>query len=347
LAAWNVLASSGKLDSAAGSDGLLSPKDLGTFRFNVSDTYAKTDKGFSWEYGSRTITIPSGETEKGGRYFFPGDPDPSVSSNKTDEQRFYFPEVSEFYLKRRIFIPANFYIRNIKYLTMSTSIAGWVAGDIARGSDGASVGTISFISGSTVCLDYADNDLSNSIWTGTITNVTRGATATSTSRNFYDNSNKHLVLYSDGYSSGGKSPTIIFGWRGKTKTGIVDMDCSIAVDGSGSGQQPNTQIGAVNFLTAADNGKWLNIVYRVKMSTNESTNDGVIEVWRKRDDEPAYVKKLSSLTLNLGARSAASPALCKFKAGYSFGWANSGFNSDTTFNEAEFIMSTGNVFGVV
>jgi len=238
---------------------------IADFRFFLRDTYTTVINGVSWANVGRTIGTPSGETEKGGRYFYLGNSDPST--DRTDEQRFSFGSMSEFWVKRRIFIPSNFYIRNCISLTISGSIASWQIGDTVRGTDGTSLGEIVFIASQTVYLDYAQNMFIDAIWVGAVTNVTRSQGVTSTAKNYFDNGNKHFVLFCDGYDTNGKSPTIVFGWRGTSKTGDVDLDFSVSVDGFGTGQRPNTQSQAVNFLTAADNGKYLNIIYRVKMAT--------------------------------------------------------------------------------
>jgi len=334
----------GKLNSAYDGSGNLKTIIYADFNFNAGDTYSSVYKGFAWDAPSRTINNPAGETETGGVYLFAGSADPT--NNPAPEQRFTMPQYSEFWLKRRIFIPSNFYMRRALSLTTSTSISGWQVGDTVRGTDGASTGLISYINGATVYLNYPANGDSNSIWIGTLTNVTRSATATSTARAWIDNGKKHFVLYCDGYSSLGKSPTLVFGWRGLTNDGVVQMDFSVGVDGFGTGQQPNTQSGFFPFLTTADNGKWLSIIYHVKMATDESTYDGVVEIWRKRDDESVYVKSFTKTDLNMGSRVAATPTLCKFKAGYSFGSANSGYPTDTSFYESLFLMSSTAIDGV-
>lgn len=344
LAAWGRNPATGKLQWDA--DVTWPAGLVADFRFFLHDNYESVKNGVSWTNTGRVVNTPLGQSEKGGRYFYQGNLNPSISSNKTDEQRFSFGQIGEFWIKRRLFIPSNFYIRNIIFLTITTSIVGWEVGDTAKGSDGVSLGTIVFISGSVVYLDYADSFYSDMIWIGVITNTTRATTATSISRGFFDNGNKHFVLYCDGYDTSGKSPTIVFGLRGASKTGDVDMDFSIAVDGYGTGQQPATQSSSVKFFTAADNGHHVDIVYHVRMSTNEFVNDGVVEVWRKRDNEPTYIKKLASYTMNLGARTAATPSLCMFKGGYCFGWSNSGFNTDTEFHESRFMISSTAIDGV-
>lgn len=329
--------------NANGKFGRVAPDGtLPSFRFNLTDTYATVKNGFSWDVGTRTIVAPAGETEMGGRYYFAGDPDPTVQ--QTDEQRFAMNEIGEFYLKRRIFIPANFAIRNITFTDMSTSISGWQVGDAVTGADGTSHGIIDYISGNTVYYNYPDNGWDNAAWVGTLTNTTRSTTATSTYRSRYDNGNKHLVFFCDGYSNAGQSPTIIFGLNADT-VGTVNIDFSIAVDGQVSGIQPNTHFDAVPFFTAADLGKWVDIVYYLKMSTNAATFDGIVKVW-KRINNGTYTKHIEATNMNMGARATATPANCKFKQGYCFGWSNSGFKANTTFVESQFIMSATAIDGV-
>ncbi len=192
LAAWNVLASSGKLDSTAGADGL--PKPI-TFRFDVADTMALVKNGFGWEsVGSETIDTAAGETEKGVRYTYAAQPNPTNDS--TAEKRFYFDEMNELCFKMRFHVPANYFHRACLNVSVAGDISAWAIGDSILGGDGTSTAAIYWITGANVYLLFAQNDLvAAPIWTANITNVTRSQVRTATRVGNEPSNNKILAFW--------------------------------------------------------------------------------------------------------------------------------------------------------
>ncbi|HWV16045.1 MAG TPA: hypothetical protein VN030_11510 [Cellvibrio sp.] len=323
---------------------------LHEFRFNAGDTYAKNSNGMTFDGGTRTITAaPGGET--GGRYYYAGSNNPAV--DQTDEQWFDIPPISEFYMLRRIWVPPNYNLRLAMRVEFRTpaQVASWAVGDVLQGTDGAYFGTIEYIETDgnnyvQIYLLWPDHIDYYGTWVGTITNVTNGQTATSSTKERLDNGNKHFVIHCDGYSGNGKSPTLVFGWTSSVN-GVVQLDCSVAVDGFGSGVQPNTHSSYVDFITADDLGKFINIMTYVKMATNEATHDGVVKVWKKTDGELSYAEKLVYTGINMGPRAAAVPPYSIFKRGYLMGYSNSGFKTNTTLIESELLISATPIDGVV
>jgi len=325
---------------------------VATYNFAGSDTTAMVKNGFAWVNTSRTINTPAGQSEQGLRFLYPAEPNPS-SSGTTDEQRFAFTPMSEMYIKRRIFIPANYQHRKSISLAITGSIAAWQVGDTVRGADSVSVGTISYISGQDVFLLFPENQVDGAVWTGTVTNTTRSSSLAAV-RTGYAENNKFMAIWCDGYSGAGQSPTVVFQMRndyvlgGSVTQGGTTIYANCAVDGLGTGQAANTGDSPdVSFITPTDFGTWIDVVIYLKMATNEATNNGIIRLWKKAQGAGSYTKLIEQTDRNIGARAAATPTLCTFKAGYIWGWANSGYAATTQFNESLFEVSATNTYGVI
>jgi len=77
--------------------------------------------------------------------------------------------------------------------------------------------------------------------------------------------------------------------------------------------------------------KWIEVTYHWKRQSAETSEDGVVELWKKVGDEPRQ-KIFSEKNLNRtwSKDGGPNPAYNFIDQGYLLGWANSGFDKDTT-----------------
>jgi len=308
------------------------------FRFFLRDTYTTVINGVSWANVGRTIGTPSGETEKGGIFSFLGNTNPTT--DRTDEQRFSFNELDTVYIKRRTFIPANYQHRNTYMMLMTGDITAWQVGDTVLGVGGTRSGTIYHKSGQTIWLLFAQDGLSPTYWSGSITNTTRSSTRTSIAQGAEPANNKFFALWCDTYS--GNAPTIVLEME-PDNTGKSIMSFHYVRDGVDAiGHQ--TPAGGTLFIGASDLGKWIDTVLKVRMATSENAFDGQVVFWVRREGESNYTKYFEKNDWQIGAR--ASNGFKKFANGYCWGWSNSGYGATTEFHESDFMISSTAIDGV-
>lgn len=135
--------------------------------------------------------------------------------------------------------------------------------------------------------------------------------------------NKLFALWMDDYSSKGAGPSVIWEfWNdgsGGSKLAYHYSPGGHKV--AGSHQQEQTFI-----RYPADQGRWMQLVMHVKAASGASANDGVIELYRRWEDEKEFSVLHSDKQANI-----APPAGGPFgwKAGYFMGWSNPGYEAAT------------------
>ena len=95
-----------------------------------------------------------------------------------------------------------------------------------------------------------------------------------------------------------------------------------------------------NFITPADAGKWMHIIYHLKASATTSSTDGIIRMYRRWQGEPGYtlINDLNNLNVGIGAGSVSSGRL-GWVAGYLMGYANTAYATDTEWLLDDFVVS--------
>lgn len=314
---------------------------IAAYRFNSGSTYAQVKNGFTWQ-GSKTIGAPAGETEQGGLFTFNGNPDPRTQP--VVEQRYSFNQMDEFWLKKRFFVPTNYYHRKCSTLDVTGDKSTWQRGDNLLANNGIETAKVEYISGSTVMALFPTNPF-DAQWDGNVTNTTRSQTYPCNRTENWPDNNKFHALWCDDYSFHGASPTIVFELHA-TGDGGSRIYYHFGADFQVVGTLPNSTSTDADFIRASDFGKWFEWIVHVKMATSESASDGVIEHWVKREGESAYTKLHTQTNAMIGPRAAATPTNCKFKAGYCHGAANTGFYDTTTLCDSEIILSAEALDGV-
>lgn len=135
--------------------------------------------------------------------------------------------------------------------------------------------------------------------------------------------NKLFALWMDGYSSKGDGPTAFWTfWH--DGSGGSTLAYHYARGGYTVANAAKEQTSFIRY--PEDQGRWMQIVMRVKAASSSSANDGIMQFYRRWADE-------SSFTLFHDHRSAdiAPPSGGPFgwKAGYFMGWSNPGYAQDT------------------
>lgn len=309
------------------------------YPFFFSAQYSQIKNGFSWS-GSKTIGTPESETEKGGLFTFNGNPDPRAQP--TAEQRYSFNQMPEFWLKKRFYVPTNYYHRRCTVFTVTGDMTGWQRGDNLLANNGVETGKVEYISGSTLLVLFPTNPF-NAQWNGNITNVTRSQTYPCTRVENWPDNNKFHALWCDGYSHAGQSPTIVFELHA-TGDGGSYIYYHFGADGQVVGTLPNSTSPDAIFIRAIDFGKWFDWIVHVKMATSETAEDGIIEHWVKREGESAYTKIRTQTNCKIGPRAAASNA--QFRNGYCHGYQNTGPYSTFSLCDSHFILSSATIDGV-
>lgn len=303
----SILTATDQRDSAAGADGLLKPERavIADYNFNDGDTSAMVKNGFAWNETSIPIITPSGATEDGISTSYPAAPNPWDSGATFGEHRFSFNEITEFWIKQRVFIPTNYFHRACMPITITGDITAWQTGDAILAGDGTSTATVYSKDGQNVWLLFAQNPtIGAGVWTANITNVTRSSTLPAVKGSFMQHNNKLLSLWCDDYSAKGLSPTIVFELKANRIDGGSVIYYHFGADYDVVGTLPNSTSEEVPLIEASDFGTYIDLEYHVKMATSESAENGVIELWVRKEGAGSYTKLFSQANAMIGSRAA-------------------------------------------
>lgn len=159
----------------------------------------------------------------------------------------------------------------------------------------------------------------------------------------FPNNHKFLSIWMDGYSQHGEGATVIWEfWGSSDGSSRLSVHYSEGDAGGSKGHQQRQ-----DFVSPADQGRWMEITIRLKASSNNSTHDGVIELWHRWENEPASERKqLHKITDALLSKP--SSGIQGWKSGYFMGWTNGPYSQDTewlidhvTISDESLLISTG------
>jgi hypothetical protein len=146
---------------------------------------------------------------------------------------------------------------------------------------------------------------------------------------------KLFAIWMDDYSSKGNGPTVIWEfWRRSNPDGS-----RLAVHWSEGGYTTaNSHKQHTDFIYQDnDRGRWMEVILHVKAATNASSNDGVIEFWRRWENESQFTKFHEVYNANIAPPSGGPDG---WKAGYLMGWANAAYAQDTEWLIDKFTVSS-------
>lgn len=152
---------------------------------------------------------------------------------------------------------------------------------------------------------------------------------------------KLFALWMDGDQGKGGGSTVVWQIRPNGSNG------SVAVFSSSPGQFTGTggELQSSPFISSpADQGRWMQVVLHVKAATDRTSNDGVIELWRRWDGEQSFTQIHEALNADIAP---APDGPEGWKAGYIMGWSNPGYDVDTEWLMDEFTVSDSSLLGGV
>lgn len=150
-----------------------------------------------------------------------------------------------------------------------------------------------------------------------------------------DDTSKFLALWNTTYQAGvGGGATV---WMslfsdgsGGSTAAITHMDGNTGTDLAYAQHTP--------FITVpADRGRWMQMVARVKTETAPGAADGIIQTWRRWENESAFTQLHSKTDATLNEQTGG------FQGGYLMGYINSTHTVDTFWRIDDFEMSTGSL----
>ncbi|WP_214660551.1 hypothetical protein [sulfur-oxidizing endosymbiont of Gigantopelta aegis] len=150
--------------------------------------------------------------------------------------------------------------------------------------------------------------------------------------------NKFFSIWSDGYSAKGDGSSVWLSMsRSKDGTG-ADLWFSYSAGGykgSGGARQ------RLPFISTQDRGRWMQIVWHVKVESSPGASDGIVQTYRRWANETTYTKLHEALNAVIKVPDNNTPA--GLKSGYILGWANAAYTENTEWLLDDFEVSDKNL----
>ncbi|MCH2533290.1 MAG: hypothetical protein MK008_02485, partial [Bdellovibrionales bacterium] len=86
-----------------------------------------------------------------------------------------------------------------------------------------------------------------------------------------------------------------------------------------------------------DRGRWMQIVVRVKAASSSSSNDGIIQLYRRWEDQTSFQKLHDKSSANTWDTTSAEQGISQ---GYILGWANDAYSVDTEWLVDDFAVTS-------
>lgn len=144
-------------------------------------------------------------------------------------------------------------------------------------------------------------------------------------------SNHKLLALWMGTYSGGNGPTAIWEfWNNGSGGSNLCWHYFYLAD--------NPHLDCEPFIaTPADQGRWMQLVFRVVASTSPSSNDGILQMWRRWASDSSFKQFHNRSNLNFGI-GAGEPN--GWHNGYLMGWSNGTYSVDTQWMLDDFAISS-------
>jgi hypothetical protein len=142
--------------------------------------------------------------------------------------------------------------------------------------------------------------------------------------NFTHSSGNHklFAIWMDNYSDGGTGSTVLWEFWPDGSGGSRLAFHYVPFGGSDS-----YHMQGANFISVpADRGRWMEVVLRIKASTTNSARDGIIQMWRRWQNESTFTKLHDYQNVDLGASAGGSQGWAN---GYFMGWTNGPYAANT------------------
>jgi hypothetical protein len=146
--------------------------------------------------------------------------------------------------------------------------------------------------------------------------------------------NKLFMFWMDDYSTRGDGSTVGMETR---PDGSGGARWYVKVS-PGRGSVLGGDQGSTPFISyPSDQGRWMKIVVRIKAETSAGAGDGLMQVWRRWEDEGSFTQTHNRTGQPIRLPSGGPNG---FTAGYLMGYANSAYGPDTEFLIDDFTLST-------
>ncbi len=131
---------------------------------------------------------------------------------------------------------------------------------------------------------------------------------------------KLFAIWMDAYSDKGVGATVIWEFWGNGS----GSELAFHYSKGGEIGHDGPHIQHVPFISEEDKGRWMQLIFHVKAASSFEANDGVIQLWRRWEDEPAFTKYHELLDADIGFADVKG-----WRDGYLMGWSNSGYIENT------------------
>lgn len=171
-------------------------------------------------------------------------------------------------------------------------------------------------------LSTPKTDLWFRFWLRIPTNFTHG-----------NSNNKLFSLWQDGYEAAGDGGSAF--WNFWPAGGGDSYVTYTYTRGGYTGSI--SQAGDTSFIDVpSDRGRWMQICFRCKVATTKSSDDGILQMWRRWSGETSWTQFHNITNADMGPPDAGSPGWLN---GYVMGWANNGYAELTEFLLDDFTVS--------
>lgn len=150
-----------------------------------------------------------------------------------------------------------------------------------------------------------------------------------------DKNRKIFYLWMDGYGSKGKGATV--GWEYWPSPGGISA-LAVNIQSHNDTYRHTGHIQHFDFINPnTDKGRWMSVIFYLKVSSTASSSDGVVAFYRKWDDENNYTRYHYVTDAILPA------GLGDFQHGYLMGWHNGSYSKENDWLIDNFIVSEENL----
>ena len=148
--------------------------------------------------------------------------------------------------------------------------------------------------------------------------------------------NKFFALWMDNYSSKGAGPTVAWEfWNDGNNGSNLKFHSSKGGYEIMGGHNQSTPF----IKYPDDQGKWMNIVIHVKAARSKDSNDGIIELYRRWENESNYQQLHHTESADIAIPSTGPSG---WASGYLLGWSNPAYSATTEWLLDDFKLMTHN-----
>ena len=130
-------------------------------------------------------------------------------------------------------------------------------------------------------------------------------------------------------------------WRCVLRTAAKAFTATTVTWSEGGHTAAGGQVQSTHFITyPSDQGRWMHLVFHLTAATNDISNDGVLEMWRRWENEADYSLFHQITDANIPVPTAGPHGWAN---GYLMGWTNAKYVEDTEWLLDNFTVSTSSL----